>query len=113
MAGNATLTGSILDVDTFNSFQVPLGTSKYTSILTYGSKTGDFKGVSFNDVACNPDGTDKWSCDAGLLTFTESFTAGALNLLVAQAPEPGTLAVLGTGLLGLFGLRRRWTRSSD
>ena len=114
VAGNATLTGSILDVDTFNSFQFPLGTSKYTSILTYGSKTGDFKGVSFNDVACNPDGTDKWSCDAGLAIFTEIFNAdtNTLDLLVAQAPEPGTLAILASGLLGLFGLRRRWTRSS-
>jgi len=115
VAGKATLTGSILDVDTFNSFQFPLGTSTYAGILQFGSKSGDFTGVSFNGAACSSEGTatEKWSCDAGLLTFTESFTAGALNLLVAQAPEPGTLAVLGTGLLGLFGLRRRWTRSSD
>jgi autotransporter-associated beta strand protein len=117
VAGLATLsttktTGSILDVDTFNSFQFPIGTSKYVSILSFGSKSGDFVGASFNGTACTPDGTDKWSCDAGLITFTESFTANSLDLLVAQIPEPGTLAILASGLLGLFGLRRRWIRSS-
>ena len=29
----------------------------------------------------------------------------------AVTPEPGTLTLLGTGLLGLAGLRRRWSRS--
>jgi fibronectin-binding autotransporter adhesin len=111
MSGTVTLAGS-LDVDSVNGFAFPQGKTSY-DILDYkvgkNSVSGDFSIVSYNGSACTGDGLDKWICGVGL-TFTESFTTSSLDLLVSRTPEPGTLAIIASGLLGLLGLRRRWTR---
>ena len=114
MSGTVTLAGA-LDVDPIDGFAFPQGDTSY-DILDYkvgkNSVSGDFSIVSYNGSACTGDGLDKWICGVGL-TFTESFTASSLDLLVSQTPEPGTLAIIASGLLGLLGLRRRWTRCPD
>jgi fibronectin-binding autotransporter adhesin len=114
MSGTVTLAGA-LDVDPIDGFAFPQGDTSY-DILDYkvgkNSVSGDFSIVSYNGSACTGDGLDKWICGVGL-TFTESFTASSLDLLVSQAPEPGTLAIIASGLLGLLGLRRRWTKCPD
>jgi autotransporter-associated beta strand protein len=110
MSGTVALAGA-LDVDTVNGFAFPQGKSTY-DIMDFkagkNSVSGNFTSVFYNDNKCAPDGTNMWSCGVGLL-FTEIFTASSLDLVVAQTPEPGTLAILAGSLLGLFGLRRRWT----
>lgn len=110
VSGTVALAGG-LDVDLVNGFLFPQGTSTY-DILDYklGSRNnliGDFSTVSFNGKACTGGGSDAWLCGFGL-SFTESFTnIGHLQLVVSETPEPGTLAILATGLLSLLGLRRR------
>lgn len=100
--------GSTLDVDTNTlGFSFPFGDTTYADILTFGSVTGDFTSFSYNGTACTSGGSETWLC-GGNTTFTEMFRTTALDLLVTRAPEPGTLAVLATGLLGLMGIRRRW-----
>lgn len=64
---------------------LPLG----TMVVVYGCETG-----SNTAVACDP---------VGSVYSTPNTHAG----VVASVPEPTTLALLGTGLLGLVGLLRR------
>jgi len=51
------------------------------------------------------DGRATGLSDAGQLAFRLIFTDGSSGIFVATVPEPGTVAVLGVGLLGV--LRRR------
>jgi fibronectin-binding autotransporter adhesin len=109
VTGTVALGGS-LDVDLVNGFVLPHGTTTY-DILDYkvGSSnlTGDFSSVTFDGNPCTG-GSDTWLC--GGVTLMESFAVpGSLDLIATQTPEPGTIAVLATGLLGLLGLRRRRT----
>ena len=39
------------------------------------------------------------------------YLVSSLDIRTVQVPEPGTLALLGLGLMGAAGLRRRWKRS--
>jgi hypothetical protein len=108
--GKATLAGT-LAVSLVDGFVIPTGSSTYDDVLTFTtSKSGDFTSFSFNGNSCSSGGAETWSCGFGL-TFTEVFDADSLDLTVLSVatPEPGTVAVLASGLLGLLAWRRRRT----
>jgi autotransporter-associated beta strand protein len=104
VAGKASLDGN-LDVDTVNSFLFPVGTTTYGDVLSYSSLSGDFSGFDYNGTACKSNGVDTWLCGTHL-TFS-LLTGTTSGLRVVRTPEPGTISVLATGLLGLIALRHR------
>jgi hypothetical protein len=101
------------DVDTLVGFTFPAGTSTFTDVLDYAStSTGDFKNLAYNGTACTPSGTETWLCSTNLTFVLATGTAGSittrtLTVRRVRTPEPATIAILATGLLGLAGLRRR------
>jgi autotransporter-associated beta strand protein len=105
VGGAATLAGG-LDIDTVNGFSFPNPTDTY-SILTDSSVSGDFASLFYNGSSCTLITKDVYHCGRGL-NFTIANTNGLTTL--SFAPEPGTLAILASGLLGLAGLRCRRDR---
>jgi hypothetical protein len=107
IGGAATLLGT-LAVETVNNFLFPIGATAYDNIITYSSLLGfDFSAFTYKGKNCVANGVETWVCNH--LTF-QAVNVPALkeiSLRINRAPEPGTLALLGTGLLGLFALRRR------
>lgn len=101
--------GSTLNVDTNAlGFSFAAGDSTYDDILIVGSISGDFTSLSYNGTACTSGGpgSETWLCGSSL-KFREIFDSTSLDLVVTQTPEPGTIAVLASGLLGLMALRRK------
>lgn len=109
VSGSVTLAGT-LEIDTVTGFNFLHGETDYVGLLTYsGSASNDFTNFSYNGGSCTKVTTDDWDC-APSLNFQWTPKLGSLDLIVRN-PEPGTLAVLATGLLGLMGLRRRRTQA--
>lgn len=51
--------------------------------------------------------TDVFYIPVGTFTSATGYPYGIPQPFVAQTPEPGTVLLLGSGLLGLFGLRKK------
>ena len=82
--------------DTRNSFSFNIGnTVSTTDVLNFFIGTGD---VELN-VEDGGEDDDRTVLNVSSATITYTYTPAA--------PEPGTLALLGTGLLGAAGLERR------
>ncbi len=104
VSGLATLSG-LLDFELSNGFRLPYGLSNY-AVLDFGSESGDFTGLMFNNNACTAAGSDMWQC-GGDVVIDEVFGANSLSLQVASVPEPASLALFGTAVAGFLGFRRR------
>ena len=111
VSGTVILAGE-LDVDAVAGFNIPKGGPfDYFGIMTYpGNPTGDFTNFSYNGTTCSQVSTDNWDCGPNL-NFQWTPRLGSLDLTITRAPEPGTIAILATGLLGLMGVGRRQTRA--
>lgn len=73
----------------------------------YIGRTGDLIELAYSEGGFNFSGVTT-SCDGGPLACRLLQTDNTLSLRV---PEPGALALLGLGILGMFGLRLRKRRS--
>ncbi len=91
ITGNAALDGT-LDVLLTNNFTPKLGDTFF--LLTYGSESGAFSTL---DLPSLPSG-EAWDY---------AYESSDFKLWVAPVPEPSSLILLGSGLLGLVRLRRR------
>jgi hypothetical protein len=105
VTGAAALAGT-LAVQTVNSYLFPNAATTYDNIVSYGSLSSlNFSNLTYNGNSCAPHGMETWSCHH--ITFQAINLPSAKGVRLHVAPEPGTLAVLGTSLLGLLALRRR------
>jgi autotransporter-associated beta strand protein len=107
VTGAASLAGT-LAIQTVNNYLFPNAATTYDNIISYGTLSGSglgFTNLTYNGNSCAPHGMETWSCHH--ITFQAINLPSTKGVRLHVAPEPGTLAVLGTSLLGLLALRRR------
>lgn len=101
----------------------PVGTQTVVGTLSgtiHSGGTGSDLNIQFNPnifsiAGVNYDITNQGQGTPGLLfipapTAGGSTTGASVQALLSGVPEPGTYAMLGAGLLGIAGLRRRFAK---
>ncbi len=76
----------------------------------YYTLSGAISGTWYNGTMVNG-ATTQITFNAGKNGFTGSIGLGSGNTVISTVPEPGTLGLLGTGLVGLGGAIRRKLRA--
>ncbi len=84
---------------------IPSGTIGVSPSIFY-TLTGAISGTWYNGLAVNG-ATTQITVDTGKNGFTGSVGVGSGNSVITVTPEPGTLGLLGTGMLGLAGIFRK------
>jgi|SRR5664279_4088317 len=75
--------------------------------LTTQTVTGFVASGAFNNIVLNWSGLQSVSFSASTTTGSGWFAIGDINVNGSQTPEPGTMIMFGSGILGLAGILRR------
>ncbi len=105
--GQGGLPNGVIFSGTFtgNTTWTPSGTIGVSSSIFY-TLTGAISGTWYNGMTVNGAST-QITFDTGKNGFTGSIGLGSGNTVITVTPEPGTLGLLGTGMLGLAGIFRK------
>jgi hypothetical protein len=105
--GQGGLPNGVIFSGTFtgNTTWTPTGTVGVSASIFY-TLSGAISGTWYNGMTVNG-ATTQITFDTGKNGFMGSVGLGSGNTVITVTPEPGTLGLLGTGMLGLAGIFRK------